>query len=114
MKYRWEYRFDTQGHRTWILFIEGVDERWAFDTYFQALEALGPEHPCIDMVDHIFRNTVDGLEVVPYEPVAVSQDTLEALGAMFVNRVEESEEEMKVWFLKNGNAWLHVPGDSGR
>lgn len=114
MKYRWEYRFDVEGRRHWTLYVDTFDERWSFDTYFQALDALGPDHPCIDMVDHIFRNTTDGFAIAPYAPVKPSQDTLEALGAMFVKRIEECENERKVWFLENGNTWLHVPGDSGR
>lgn len=115
MKYRWEYRLDERWGREWFLYADCVNAPVVVETHFQALQALGVGHPLEELLNEFFSGPMRSrVTLLPYEALTASSETLEALGRLFVGRVECLDNEVKVFGLANGNVWLHVPGDSGR
>jgi len=115
VRYRWEYRLTEQYTREWFLYSDAVCETVVVASRIQAEQLIGAGHPLLAVLAEFYGTLRwEPLEIRPYEPVVASRATLEALGRMFVTRVENKEENFKVWGLANGNVWLHTPGDSGR
>lgn len=117
-RFRFEYEQPhlVEGPRQWHLFHEDVRERVDARSYAEAAEYIKPdESPAWTALVSIYRDTRDGVVLLPWEPVKLTKQFLEAFGGdAFFDRLERRPRECKVWDLESGRVWCHLPGDTSR